>query len=123
LRDAGASTGAYHTWSKLPIGEEEGATRAQPGGSSVSDYIGNAERGCTRGLCHGLQDYVYGLEELYTRRAPSMQTIRTKNLILFGGAALIGGAFCRCRGWLKMKRLKTVARIGARARLHFGPTE
>jgi len=49
---------------------------------------------------------VYGFEELYTFRALSMQTIRTKNLILFGGAALIGGAILSLPGLAQDEALK-----------------
>lgn len=49
---------------------------------------------------------MYGFEELYTFRALSMQTIRTKNLILFGGAALIGGAILSLPGLAQDEALK-----------------
>ena len=49
---------------------------------------------------------MYGFEELYTCRALSMQTIRTKNLILFGGAALIGGAILSLPGLAQDEALK-----------------
>ena len=49
---------------------------------------------------------MYGFEELCTFRALSMQTIRTKNLILFGGAALIGGAILSLPGLAQDEALK-----------------